>query len=250
MSLSLRFFFSSPLMSVEILNIIKKTQRVTFVLKTKLGIFFQPKVEDKPILYFALHVTLNYYYYWYLYIMTKPFLKRKQKIQPSTKKLRNNQSSSQSYNLRNSKSCRGRWCSRQGKRGLPTLQWSASKSTALASRSLATKTRSSLGALACTSLSLSPFPIFFFFQLFSVCNLNLIKFSVLQSHTFYYYYYCCNFGTERKTWMKCCNHTPFILMSPKEFFPSPKNCFKLLELMTRLKFAWRSVLSFLFLCCT
>ena len=42
--------------------------------------------------------------------------------------------------------------------------------------------------------------------------------------------------------MKCCNRTPFILMSPKEFFPSPKNCFKLLELMTRLKFAWRSLL--------
>ena len=45
------------------------------------------------------------------------------------------------------------------------MQWSASKSTALASRSPATKTRSSPGALACTFLSL--FPIFF-------CNLNLI----------------------------------------------------------------------------
>ena len=116
------------------------------------------------------------------------------------------------------------------------MQWSASKSTALASRSPATKTRSSPGALACTFLSLSP--IFF-------CNLNLI----IEPDNFQF----CNhilfniiviFGTERKTWMKCCNHTPFILMSPKEFFPSPKNCFKLLELMTRLKFAWRSVLSF------
>ena len=114
------------------------------------------------------------------------------------------------------------------------MQWSASKSTALASRSPATKTRSSPGALACTFLSL--FPIFF-------CNLNLI----IEPDNFQF----CNhilfniiviFGTERKTWMKCCNRTPFILMSPKEFFPSPKNCFKLLELMTRLKFAWRSLL--------
>lgn len=98
-------------------------------------------------------------------------------------------------------------------------------------------------------VSLSLFPIFFSFFFF--CNLNLI----IEPDNFQF----CNhilfniiviFGTERKTWMKCCNRTPFILMSPKEFFPSPKNCFKLLELMTRLKFAWRSVISFILICCT
>ena len=120
-----------------------------YVIEIEIGNWqHQPKVEDKVILYFG--PIFQYF------IKTIPY---QSKSSPKKRKKR-------VHRLWNSESCRGRWCSRQGKRGLPTLQWSASKSTALASRSPATKTRSSPGALACTSLSLSLslFTIFFFFS--------------------------------------------------------------------------------------